>query len=290
MSRLSLAVLAALAAVWIASPASAQADYNCSDFQYQEDAQAQLLPGDPYGLDADHDGIACENLPHRPVSSPTPTPTPNDVGPCDPSLAPVLAFTGLPTQPAIGRKYDVSVTELSTSQGFFAGGGVVVTARNESGVLWTLSLALEQTTTLKLKDALPVTLTAAYDAFGFAAAARCHALIQQTIVGHVAPLPTLGIAEAKSYVRSALKRNFKGSYSGGYGKKVAACQRRSKVRVRCDHVSWVVGDVSFAGKATIWLTRENGEPFWNYAYTIKRTNEYCMATGGRRCTKTFGVF
>ncbi len=38
-------------------------DYNCSDFQTQEQAQAKLLPGDPYGLDGDHDGIACENLP-----------------------------------------------------------------------------------------------------------------------------------------------------------------------------------------------------------------------------------
>lgn len=38
-------------------------DYNCTDFATQEQAQAKLLPGDPYGLDADRDGIACENLP-----------------------------------------------------------------------------------------------------------------------------------------------------------------------------------------------------------------------------------
>ncbi len=44
--------------------ASAMAvDYNCSDFSTQEEAQAHLLPGDPYGLDADNDGIACESLP-----------------------------------------------------------------------------------------------------------------------------------------------------------------------------------------------------------------------------------
>jgi hypothetical protein len=40
-------------------------DYDCADFQYQEDAQAYLLPGDPYRLDADHDGVGCEALPHR---------------------------------------------------------------------------------------------------------------------------------------------------------------------------------------------------------------------------------
>jgi hypothetical protein len=37
--------------------------YDCSDFDTQEVAQAQLLPGDPYGLDADNDGMACDSLP-----------------------------------------------------------------------------------------------------------------------------------------------------------------------------------------------------------------------------------
>jgi hypothetical protein len=60
--------------VGIASAAPAAVDYNCSDFTYQEDAQAKLLPGDPYRLDADHDGVACQNLPHRGSSAPTTTP------------------------------------------------------------------------------------------------------------------------------------------------------------------------------------------------------------------------
>lgn len=38
-------------------------DYDCSDFATQEEAQEYLEPGDPYGLDADNDGIACEDLP-----------------------------------------------------------------------------------------------------------------------------------------------------------------------------------------------------------------------------------
>src|SRR5215207_8639672 len=37
--------------------------YDCSDFDTQEEAQAQLLPGDPYGLDGDNDGMACDTLP-----------------------------------------------------------------------------------------------------------------------------------------------------------------------------------------------------------------------------------
>src|SRR5215212_5522992 len=59
--------------------------YDCSDFDYQEDAQAQLLTGDPYGLDADDDGIACEELPHRPeITTPPPestTPPPESTTP-----------------------------------------------------------------------------------------------------------------------------------------------------------------------------------------------------------------
>ena len=41
------------------------ADLNCSDFVTQSDAQAvyDATPGDPNGLDADADGVACETLP-----------------------------------------------------------------------------------------------------------------------------------------------------------------------------------------------------------------------------------
>jgi excalibur calcium-binding domain-containing protein len=46
------------------NPSSALAlDYDCEDFASQEEAQEYLLPGDPYGLDGDSDGVACEDLP-----------------------------------------------------------------------------------------------------------------------------------------------------------------------------------------------------------------------------------
>src|SRR4051794_9387921 len=50
----------------------AQDLYDCPDFRYQEDAQAiyDQDPSDPYGLDRDKDGIACEDLPHRPAGTP----------------------------------------------------------------------------------------------------------------------------------------------------------------------------------------------------------------------------
>ncbi len=42
-------------------------DLDCSDFRYQQDAQAVLNSGggDPNRLDADKDGVACEHLPRR---------------------------------------------------------------------------------------------------------------------------------------------------------------------------------------------------------------------------------
>jgi hypothetical protein len=40
-------------------------DYNCDDFTYQEEAQEEFESnyGDPYYLDGDDDGVACEALP-----------------------------------------------------------------------------------------------------------------------------------------------------------------------------------------------------------------------------------
>jgi hypothetical protein len=50
--------------------------YNCRNFAYQDDAQAYLRkwPTDPSNLDGDNDGVACEELPRRPLPV-TPPPT-----------------------------------------------------------------------------------------------------------------------------------------------------------------------------------------------------------------------
>lgn len=67
-----MAALAALLLLGPVSSAFAQETLNCSDFTYQEDAQAALDadPSDPNGLDGnDNDGIACEDLPRRGSSS-----------------------------------------------------------------------------------------------------------------------------------------------------------------------------------------------------------------------------
>lgn len=73
---LSLAILACVFIAVVASPASA-AGKNCSDFPNRAAAQEWLnaYPGDPDGLDGDHDGLACETLPCPCAGSATLAPT-----------------------------------------------------------------------------------------------------------------------------------------------------------------------------------------------------------------------
>lgn len=42
------------------TPAAPGRDVDCGDFNPPSAAQPYLLPGDPYGLDGDNDGLACE--------------------------------------------------------------------------------------------------------------------------------------------------------------------------------------------------------------------------------------
>ncbi len=67
-----------------AAPDTPSEDLDCADFATQEEAQAQLLPGDPHGLDADGDGVACESISY---GSPAPQPAPQQTP--EPSPAPV---------------------------------------------------------------------------------------------------------------------------------------------------------------------------------------------------------
>ena len=60
---LLLSMIGAISVFALAPAGAAAIDYDCADFTTQEEAQEYLLPGDPYRLDADNDGIACEDLP-----------------------------------------------------------------------------------------------------------------------------------------------------------------------------------------------------------------------------------
>lgn len=88
-------------------PAGPEDEFNCSDFEYQEDAQAVFDAAwaehgfDVHELDADGDGVACEGNPPRPVD-PTPTPepsepTPTPTVPVTPSPEPTEPVNPAPT-------------------------------------------------------------------------------------------------------------------------------------------------------------------------------------------------
>jgi hypothetical protein len=67
---------------FLPGPPTAQAlDYDCADFSNQAQAQEYLLPGDPYRLDGDDDGVACELLPCPCSSFQPPAPTPPEPPP-----------------------------------------------------------------------------------------------------------------------------------------------------------------------------------------------------------------
>jgi hypothetical protein len=68
MNRFVCALLAAALFLVAASPASAFRDRDCSDFPTQKAAQKYFKKHggprhDPSRLDADHDGVACEDNP-----------------------------------------------------------------------------------------------------------------------------------------------------------------------------------------------------------------------------------
>jgi hypothetical protein len=67
MRKILVAIAALVALAVIAAPAGAKVDKDCSDFPTQKAAQKWFKKhnpkADPSRLDADHDGIACEDNP-----------------------------------------------------------------------------------------------------------------------------------------------------------------------------------------------------------------------------------
>lgn len=102
-------------------------------------------------------------------------------------------------------------------------------------------------------------------------------------------LPQLTQRRAQAYLRTALTRKFKGSFAGGYAFK-PHCARGSKYRFSCKP-SWVIGDLVFYGKATIWLQWDKKwQAGWHYRYTMTRFDEYCGLVEHRKgCKKTYRV-
>jgi hypothetical protein len=112
LRKLSFLTLLCMLGTLIFAPAAlAQDEFNCDDFATQEEAQAvyDQDPSDPHGLDADDDGIACEELPSgATVDDATTAPVepltagPTATAPADAQYAPDDATGGTAALPETG--------------------------------------------------------------------------------------------------------------------------------------------------------------------------------------------
>jgi hypothetical protein len=133
------------ASAQLASPLAA-IDKDCGDFQYQEEAQAvfDATPGDPYRLDSDNDGIACETLPHRPVQHTTTAPAPATTQPSTGTHTTPKPTTTTKKKPATGGQVKVKpVGGVATGGGepedgapeFLVLSGAVLAAATSGGMV-----------------------------------------------------------------------------------------------------------------------------------------------------------
>jgi hypothetical protein len=133
VSRLLLLGTLSMVGVLIFAPAALAQDpgtYNCDDFATQAEAQQFLLPGDPYILDADNDGVACEELlsgstatsTATATASPTATATASPTATATASPAATATATASPTATATASP---TATATATATALPATGGSV---------------------------------------------------------------------------------------------------------------------------------------------------------------------
>ncbi|MGA5018654.1 excalibur calcium-binding protein [Streptomyces griseoincarnatus] len=141
----AIGTLIALAAIVPMADIAHAQDLDCSDFTYQEDAQTffEMDRSDPHRLDEDpgpDDGIACEALPRRGLTSstfrpapasrpptrtgtptPTPTPTPTRTAAPTRTATPTPTPTPTPTATASPTRTSAAPTPTRGVQGGLGG-------------------------------------------------------------------------------------------------------------------------------------------------------------------------
>jgi hypothetical protein len=231
--------------------------YNCSDFsRFSAQDYYWLYPGDPSRLDEDNDGVACEW---------------NDGNPPGPQIPPepVPACSDGIDNDGDGRT-DLLDSACLSPNGTSEGAPPVPP---------------------ECRDGIDNDGDGGID---YPSDGQC----KRATDGREAPdpFPTLTAAATRRYIRAALRREFGGSYRYGSGKAIAACNRVSRTRMTCRDVSWFIGDLDYFGRATVWHENDNdGDVSWNYAYRIKRVNQYCKdrkragdrAYKRKRCTRVY---
>ncbi|MFJ8745843.1 excalibur calcium-binding domain-containing protein [Embleya sp. NPDC127516] len=131
--------MVAVATIPLASTADAVpvGDRDCKDFATREQAQAafDLDPSDPERLDADNDGLACEERPSVPGSANTTTP---GAVPAPPSAATGPAGAAEGSAAVVGRTPTGAVAAgfgpTDPGHGWLAGGTALIAAGLTTGV------------------------------------------------------------------------------------------------------------------------------------------------------------
>ena len=99
----------------------------------------------------------------------------------------------------------------------------------------------------------------------------------------------LGTHRAAQYMHIGLARHFGNSFLNAYARRVRCPRRVARGRVDCV-MSWVIGDSSYQGYGQIWITYQHHVAHWNYAYRIRRLDEYCaIVEHGDHCTRNYVV-
>ena len=134
-------------------------DLDCADFESREQAQAVLDadPSDPFRLDGDNDGAACESLPSR-TAAPPPAPAPPPPPPPPPPTCCRVCTTGK----ACGNSCIAADRNCNQPPGCACNGrvvddpvyGIVVEVSAQDGQVW--HLRLNDVAALDLLTAAPI--------------------------------------------------------------------------------------------------------------------------------------
>jgi hypothetical protein len=263
MRRLGVLLGTALVTVLVVAllPRHAAArDYNCSDFESQAEAQEYLLPGDPYGLDADGDGIACEDLPCPCASEEAPKEGEES--------APGMAFR---LSKHAARRAALALARLFTSRHEWAH------HVHPTNCVRRAERRVDCDDVVSGRERL-CTLTVFVRGV--------HRATQATL-GSKRCVGPLHSPYASRLMAEALGRKGALRFPGASSSHIACDQRVTAERVNCS-LGWETGRRVFYGNGSIWISFRHDRAYWNYAYRITRKDEYCASViHGDHCTRLF---
>ena len=212
--------------------------YNCANFGSQSAAQYyfELYPGDPSGLDADNDGVACED---------NPSPSGAEAIPAEPSPQPVAPPPPPPPPPPMCTVPSVVGVALAPAKSSLTaahcGLGTVsraYSARYKSGLVISQSKTKGSVVSNGSRVNLVVSLG-----------------------------PWLSRANALYYMKAAVKTRFS---RNAQQLKLTSCTRLAATKWRCS-TTWRDRVYRYSGTVRSWIDMK----LWYYSFDVNRTGLRC---------------